>query len=192
MTGSKQLRKQSKIVKYKLEKDVITMRNQNMSYQEIADEINQSGKLPEGETIDRFVVMRFLEKFPEVTKELVSVNQERMLEAVNIQFDIIHETSNLYRKAKNLLEDMEIQARSYNRPVNPYQFKAIASEMRELLNQMIAIQKEINDYNNVRQFMEIILDVLKEEVPEKIPIIAEKLRINQGTKWFADIVSRRR
>lgn len=192
MAGGNQLRKQSKIVKYKLEKDVIAMRNQNMSYQEIADTLNESGRLPDGEVLDRFVIMRFLEKVPEITKELVSNNQDRMMEAVNMTFDIVYETNDLYRRAKTILDNLEIQATDHQRPVNPYQFKAVASEMRELLTQMISIQKEINDYNNIKQFMEIILEVLHDEVPEKIPIIVERLKLGKGTQWFADMVAKRR
>jgi len=77
------------------------------------------------------------------------------------------------------------------RNIDPYRFKAVASEMRELLKQMVEIQKEINDYNNVRKFMEIVMSVLQKEVPDKIPIIIEELKIAKGTQWFANMMRKK-
>lgn len=185
------LTKQSKIVKYKLEEECVRLRREDgLSYQQIASELNSSGKVPEDDSIDRFVVMRFLEKVPDISKEIISENRERMVEVVNQGFDIIHETNDLYGKAKEVLLQLEETAQATGRNIDPYRFKAVASEMREMLKQMMDIQKEINDYNNIRKFMEIILETLYEEVPDKIPIIIERLKMAQGTQWFADIVAK--
>lgn len=185
------LTKQSKIVKYKLEEECVRLRREDgLSYQAIADELNNSDKVPADDSIDRFVVMRFLEKVPDISKEIISENRERMVEVVNQGFDIIHETNDLYGRAKKVLLQLEATARVTGRNIDPYRFKAVASEMREMLRQMMDIQKEINDYNNIRRFMEIILETLYEEVPDKIPIIIEKLKMAQGTQWFADIVAK--
>lgn len=181
--------KQSKIVKYKLEEDCVNLRKSGLSYQEIAEELNASGKVPADDPIDKFVVMRFLEKIPTITKQLVAEDKRRLLNVVNTNFDIIEEVNTLFGKTKALLEMMEEDAANKGKIINPYQFKAVTSEMRELLNQMMTIQKEINDYKNVRKFMEIVLQTLQEEVPDKIPIIAEKLRMTQGTQWFANIIN---
>lgn len=180
--------KQSKIVQYKLEEDCVNLRKLGYSFQKIADELNASGKVPEDDPIDKYVVMRFLEKIPEVQKQLVRENKGRLLEVVNTNFDIIHEVNHLFGKTKALLEAMEEDAYEKGKLVDPYRFKAVASEMRELLKQMTDIQREINDYKNIRRFMEIVLETLQEECPDKIPIIAEKLRLAKGTTWFADIV----
>lgn len=181
--------KQSKIVRYKLEKETIALRRAGKSYQEIADVLNATGKVPEFDKIDKFVVSRFLEKIPKVAKEIVKNNEERMIEAVYINFDIIQETNALYQRSKTLLDELDNKARNEGKIVNPYQFKAVVSEMREMLKQMTEIQKEINDYNNVRRFMEIVLETLYDEVPDKIPAIIERLKLNQGTTWFANIMS---
>lgn len=182
--------KQSKIVKYKLEEDVVNLRQSGLSYQQIADELNASGKVPPDDPIDKYVVMRFLEKLPEIQKQIVKEDKRRLIQVVNNNLDIIHEVTSLFQKTKNLLEMMEDEAYQRGTHVNPYKFKAVVSEMRELLKQMIEIQKEINDYNNVKMFMNIVLQVLREECPDKIPIIAEKLRIAKGTAWFADMMNR--
>lgn len=180
--------KQSKIVKYKLEEDVVNLRLSGMSYQQIADEMNESGKVPDGDLLDKYVVMRFFEKLPDINKQIVKEDKRRLVQVVNNHLDIIHEVTSLFNKTKMLLEAMEEDAYEKGKFVNPYQYKALVSEMREFLKQMTEIQKEINDYNNIRKFMEIVLSTLQDECPEKIPAIAEKLKMAKGTTWFADMM----
>lgn len=182
----------SKIVKYKLEEDCVNLRKSGLSYQEIAEELNASGKVPEDDPIDEYVVMRFLKKIPQVTKQLVKEDKKRLLQVVNTNFDILHEINSLFSKTKNLLENMEADAYDKGKLINPYQFKAIVSEMREMLRQMMEIQKEMNDYENVRMFMEIVLETLQKEAPDKLPIITEKLKMAKGTQWFANLLETKR
>lgn len=181
----------SKIVKYQLEEDCAYLHKLGLNNQQIADELNSSGKVPPDDKITPFVVMTFLNKvLPEVSKQLVKKSEERILQVVNTNFDVIQEVNLLYARTKNLLDDLEQQAREKNKPINPYHYKAVVSEMREMLNTMLDIQKEVNDYQNIRKFMEIVLEVLSEEVPDKIPIIVEKLRLSRGTTWFASVMNR--
>lgn len=182
--------KQSKIVRFRLEQECVELRKSGLSLQEIADELNKSPNVPGGDSIDKFVVSRFLEKMPEISRQLVQEDKRRLLDVVNTNFDILNEVNDLYGKSKMLLTLMVEEADDKSKLVNPYQYKAIVSELREMLGQMMMVQKEINDFNNIKKFMEIILMVLKEECPEKIPIIAEKLRMAKGTTWFADLMNR--
>ncbi len=179
----------SKITKYKIEEDVINMRKLGYTYQEIADEVNNSGKVPEDDPLNFVTIARFINKYPEVNKKLVQEEKKRLLEVVNTNFDVYNEINMLYGKTSKMLDLLEERAIERNGSIDPYRFKAITSEMRENLRFMLDIQKEINDYNNIRKFMEIVIKVLQEEVPEKIPIIAERLRVGQDTKWFANIVT---
>jgi hypothetical protein len=73
--------------------------------------------------------------------------------------------------------------------IDVYRWKAVVGEMREMLGTMGNIQKEINDYNNVRRFMEVVIETLSDECPEQIPAIVDRLRTTKGTQWFADILS---
>ena len=182
--------KKSKIVKYKIEEDVVMLRQSGMSYQQIADELNSSEKVPLDDQLDKYVIMRFLEKLPQIQQQLVREDKKRLVSVVSANMDIVHEISDLYGKTKSLLSMMEDDAIERGRILDPYRFKAVASEMRELLKQMTDIQKEINDYDNIRKFMEIVLETLKDEAPESIPVIAQKLRLTKGTNWFADMVNR--
>lgn len=179
----------SKIVKYGLVEKAIELREKGLSYQKIADELNR--ELPEDDKVDLFAVKRFFDKLPELKKEIVQQDQTLLIRAVNKELDLIEEINELYFKAKSVLETMEQEAQAKGRNVDPYRFKAVASEMRELLKQMVEIQKEINDYNNVRKFMEIVMSVLQKEVPDKIPIIIEELKIAKGTQWFANMMRKK-
>jgi len=183
--------KVSKIVKYEVEEDVINMRKAGLTYEQIAEDLNSGGKIPPEDPINKDTVARFLEKIPEVKRKLYRDSQKRVIKTINQSFDIIYEINNLYEKTKNLLEQMERDAEEKGKYINPYQFKAVSSEMREFLSKMIEIQREINDYKNVNKFMEIILQTLYEEVPDKIPIIIERLRTIKETKWFSDILEHR-
>jgi hypothetical protein len=182
--------KQSKIVKYDLEKDVVRMRVEGDSYQTIADACNSSGKVPQEDPIDKYCVMRFLEKVPHLDTQITVAQKKKLAESVSDTFDIIFEVTSLFHKTKTLLELMEDDAISKGRYIDPYRFKAVVSEMRELLLQMTNIQKEVNDYNNIRKFMEIVLNVLQDEAPQAIPSIVDKLKMVKGTQWFAEIINR--
>jgi len=180
---------ESKIVKYGLVEDVINLRRQHLSYDKIAEELNASGKVPPHDKINKWVVMRFLETVPDKLKSAVSKDKRSLVTVVNANMDIIFEVNNLFQKTKAILENMEKDFEEKGKPINAYAWKAIVSELREMLRHMGDIQKEINDYNNVRRFMEIVIETLYEECPDKIPVIAEKLRLAKGTQWFADILN---
>lgn len=184
--------RQSKIVKYKLENDCVNLRKAGLSYREIADELNASGKVPAHDQINQNSVARFLSTIPKLTKQLVKEDRSRLLQVVNTNFDIIHEINTLFGKTKTLLEQMEQEAQERNRIINPYQYKAVVSEMREMLKQMLEIQKEVNEFDNIRKFMEIVLQVIQEEAPEVMPIIARRLRMTKDTQWFADLAAQQR
>lgn len=180
--------KKSKIVKYKLEEDCVTLRRAGLSYQQIADELNSSGKVPDDDKIDKYVLIRFFDSLPEIQQQLVKEDKKRLIAVVDNNMDIVSEVTQLFSKTKNLLEAMEDDAESKGRFVNPYQYKAIVGEMREMLKQMTDIQREINDFDNIKMFMQIVLEVIKEECPDKLPIIADRLKSAKGTSWFSSLI----
>lgn len=180
--------KKSKIVKYKLEEDCVTLRRAGLSYQQIADELNSSGKVPDDDKIDKYVLIRFFDSLPEIQQQLVKEDKKRLIAVVDNNMDIVSEVTQLFSKTKNLLEAMEDDAESKGRFVNPYQYKAVVGEMREMLKQMTDIQREINDFDNIKMFMQIVLEVIKEECPDKLPIIADRLKSAKGTSWFSSLI----
>jgi hypothetical protein len=180
----------NKIVRYKLEEDCVLLKKSGLTHKQIAEELNNSGKLPNSDLISRDDVDRFMKRIPSVEKALIKESKNRLIEVVNTNFDIIHELGSLFSRTKNLLDEMEERAKNTGKLVGAMSFKAVSSEMREMLRHMTDIQKEINDYENIRKFMQIVLQVLQEECPAQIPKIAERLRITKGTQWFANIVGK--
>lgn len=182
----------SKIVLYDLEQDTVNLRQAGLSYQRIADELNASGKVPEDDQINAAIVKRFLDHIPGVNRELVKRDKRKMLAVVNNNMDIISEMTTLYGKTANLLEAMEEKANKEGSIIDPHKFKALSSEMRELLKMMIDIQKELNDYENTKKFMEIVMETVAEECPQSIPIIIERLKMSRETKWIGQTFGSRR
>jgi len=180
--------KKGRIERFKLEVDAINLRKAGLSFQAIANELNKNPAVPEDEQIDKHVVMRFFEKIPEVQRQLVREDKKRLVQVVNQNMDIISEMNELFGKSKMLLNYMEDKAYNEGKMIDPYRFKAVSSEMREMLKQMTDVQKEISDYDNIRKFMEIVMETLKSEAPESIPTIVQKLRMAQGTNWFANMI----
>jgi hypothetical protein len=179
----------NKIVRYKLEEDTVLLKRSGLTHQQIAEELNMSGKIPNNDLVTRDDVDRFMKRIPAVAKSLVKESKGRLVDVVNTNFDIIHEVGSLFTRTKNLLDAMEEKAQDSGRLVGAMSYKAVSSEMRELLRHMTDIQKEINDYDNVRKFMEIVLQVIQEECPEQMPKIAERLRITKGTQWFSTLIN---
>mgnify|MGYP000874258068 FL=1 len=181
----------SKVIQYDLEQDTVNLRQAGLSYQRIADELNASGKVPEDDQINADIVKRFLNHVPAVSREMVKRDKKRMMAVVDNNIDIIHEMTTLYSKTSDLLNAMESQAREKNSILDPHKFKALSSEMREMLKMMIEIQKELNDYENTKRFMEIVMETVAEECPQSIPIIIEKLKMSQKTQWIGQLFNER-
>jgi superfamily II DNA helicase RecQ len=188
---NKENEKISKIVKYNLEEECISLKQQGFSLTQIAEELNKNSNIPQSDKIDRYTVNRFINKIPNVDQVLLNIDKVNYLQNFNSSMDILQEATDFYNKTRTLLETMEKEAEKVKRYVNPYQFKAVVSEAREFLKQITDLQKEINDYKNVHKFMEIVLKVLQEECPEKIPIIAERLKVGKDTQWFSDIINKK-
>jgi DNA repair ATPase RecN len=182
----------NKIVELGLEEDCAYLRKSGLSYKDITSELNNSGKVPLECVLTEKQVIEFLTiELPKAEQRVARRQRNAVTEIVKTNLDIVKETTSLYGKCKNLMDSLEERAENANTCIDPYRFKAVASEMRELLKQMTDIQKEINDYDNIRKFMDIVISVVQEEAPDCIPAIAEKLRISKGTQWFADIVNHR-
>ncbi len=180
----------SKIEKYKLEEMAIRLREEeHLTYQEIAEKLNISGLVPSDDEIKLWTVERFLKKIPEVKKHLLHQDKRRLLKVMNKQVDIIDETLLLYNRTKTLLINMENKAAESNGTINTKSYKALCSEMRVLLKQMTEMQKQINDFENVKKFMEIVLETVHDVAPQALNPILDKLRIKQNSVWLTKKVN---
>lgn len=176
----------SRIVKYKLEKDAILLKEAGLTHQQIADELNKNEAVKPEEPITDKVVRAFLKKYREETaRDIVKNSDKRMKECVGLQIDIIGEFGELYATAKDIMEKIERDAEAKGRSISPYHYKALVSEMRELLKMMIDIQREINDHDNIKKFMEVIINTIKDEAPDALPVISQRLKELKETQWFS-------
>src|SRR5690606_18818033 len=139
-------------------------------------------------TVTKTTVSNFFKALPEVQREIVKRNKKQMIKVVNNNLDIIHEIQQLFARTKRMLEEMELRAEDNDTIVSPYKFKAISSELRETLKLLMEVNKEINDLNNIKQFMAIVIEVIKEEAPQSIPIIIERLKLAKGTGWLSEVL----
>jgi lipid II:glycine glycyltransferase (peptidoglycan interpeptide bridge formation enzyme) len=105
----------NKIVRYKLEEDCVLLKKSGLTHKQIAEELNNSGKLPNNDLINRDDVDRFIKRVPSVEKTLVKESKDRLVQVVNTNFDIIHELGSLFSRTKNLLEAMEERAEEQGR-----------------------------------------------------------------------------
>lgn len=176
----------SKVVKYGLEEDVIALKRQGLSLQAIADELNATDKVPDDDQLDKHVIKRFLDSAPKVTNEIVQASRKRMLSVVNNQLDIVHEVNHLYNQTRQLLDFMVEEALENDKLPSATNYKMMSSELNAFLRLMMDIQKEINTYDNVKKFMEIVIATVKQHAPEALPIILRELKEVQGARWFAD------
>jgi len=183
---------QTTIEEFGLVDDCINLRKLGLSLDKVADELNNGGKLPENVEISPEMVGYFLRNISDYRKEIIKKSKAHLMQSINTSFNVYDEINDLYSRTKLLLLDMEEVAANKDRHVDAYRFKAVSSEMREMLRQMLEIQKEVNDYNNVRKFMEIVLETVQEEAIEALPVIIEKLKIVQGTQWFSSIMDKGR
>ena len=86
----------NKIVRYKLEEDTILLKKSGLTHQQIADELNQSGKIPNNDLVTRDDVDRFMKNSP--LKKRLLKEQEQHMDAVNTNF--IHEIGSLFTRTR--------------------------------------------------------------------------------------------
>jgi hypothetical protein len=178
----------NRIIKYKLEHDCILLKNTGLRESVIAQNLNNSGKVPLNDLVTYQDVNNFFIALPEIQQGIVTVDKATMVRSVSLHFDLIHEISSLFARTKKMLDKMEEKADEQDRLVGAMSYKAISSEMREMLRHMTDVQKDLMEYDNVRRFMEVVIGVLQTECPAQIPKIAAKLRITKGTQWFSSLL----
>lgn len=174
------------IGKHGLVEDAVNLRLAGMTLVEIQSTLNS--KLPADKQITLETVRTFYKRLPELKQTIVKNNKKQLVRAVNNNLDMVSELNDLYGRTKTLLDRLEDRAEDEDYIMNPFRFKAISSEMRELLRLMMEVNKEISDLDNINRFMAIVVEVIKEESPQSIPIIVERLRTAKGTGWLSEVI----
>jgi hypothetical protein len=171
--------------------DIMDLHNAGLKPVDITFTINSLIKVPYSNAVSEKEVKAFLIIVKKSVPAAINVNTDFLARQVDNQFsmlDEVHDTYNRTKKMLNLLERKTIQ----NDKLDALAWKAIVSELREFL----CLIKDINDdmaaHENMKKFMSIVVEVLMEECPDKLPIIAERLRVSSSTQWFSDMFGKKR
>ena len=162
------------VIRYKLEQEASLLRHEGQTMADIARLLNDNPAVPPNVKITPSQVSSFFRQSNQSKAAIVQSSNKRLVKVVDQQINIIDETRDMYQRSKNLLDAMEEDsiAKGYAY-VDAYRYKAVMSELRETMALIIELQREINDIENVKFFMQAVLTILRRQAPEVIPLLVE-------------------
>lgn len=188
-----QLRKrgvQSKIEKYGLEEHAVNLLTiiPKMTYKEIAEELNTIGNVPEEEAITPENISQFVKTHSAVRREILLRNRQHLRKLVmeSAEFDMISYLKDMAARTAFMLETMEEMALSEGTIPDPKGYKALSSELREILKQIEGIHKEVYDMEVVREFLVEVVKTLKEVSPEALSAFIEKMKGKRENNYIVN------
>lgn len=171
---------QSKIEKYDLVSHAINLLTvtPKMSYKQIAEELNSIGDIPEEDAITPQNVADFAKSYPEVRKEILLANRQHMRKLVfeSAEFDMLGLLKDMAARTAFMIETMEQMALEEGTIPDAKEYKALSSELREILKQIEGIHKEVYDMEVVREFLIEVVKTLKEVSPEALQAFIAKMK----------------
>lgn len=171
---------QSKIEKYDLVSHAINLLTvtPKMSYKQIAEELNSIGDVPAEEAITPQNVADFAKSYPEVRKEILLANRQHMRKLVfeSAEFDMLGLLKDMAARTAFMIEAMEQMALEEGTLPDAKDYKALSSELREILKQIEGIHKEVYDMEVVREFLIEVVKTLKEVSPEALQAFIAKMK----------------
>lgn len=184
------------IIKLGFEESVLKLRRSGFSYEYIAEglskEVELMKDLPFGTKIDKYVLHKFFKEFyPDLAfKSIEDTNKK--LTNYSSKVDIMADLTMLRNRTLDVMDKLDnvLEYEEFNN-MNIKSFKSLADVLLATTAQIANIQKEVNDYQNVIDFIEVVIEVIHIECPEVLPIIMDKLKMQKNTRWFSDIVGRR-
>jgi hypothetical protein len=181
---------QSKIEKYGLVETTLNLLKvtPKLTYQQICDEINVIGNVPEDDLITPDNLTHFVRNFPEVRREVMLANRNHMRKLVfeSAEFDMLGHLKEMAARTMSMIEIMEETALQEGKLPKASDYKALNSELRETLKQIEGIHKEIYQMEVVREFLLEVVKTLKEVSPEALSAFIAKMK---GKRENSHIVS---
>ena len=194
----------SKIEKHGLADKVIELRNNDKTYNEIADIVMKEDKVK----LSDMAVKRFLdkheEKVDEIAVEVIKEDKRRVMKSVNHSYDIIQsqlEMSNQVLEKLNAIQDidglinkvtesamflmehgMEISSFEFAEQIanqisdNILDFTRLTKEVRENNKFLAELQTKIYDFSLLQEFVALFIDKFKIEDPELTLKILKDIR----------------
>lgn len=171
---------QSKIEKYDLVSHAINLLTvtPKMSYKQIAEELNSIGDVPDEDAITPQNVADFAKSYPEARKEILLANRQHMRKLVfeSAEFDMLGLLKDMAARTAFMIETMEQMALEEGTIPDAKDYKALSSELREILKQIEGIHKEVYDMEVVREFLIEVVKTLKEVSPEALQVFIAKMK----------------
>lgn len=171
---------QSKIEKYDLISHAINLLTvtPKMSYKQIAEELNSIGDVPEEDAITPQNVASFAKSYPEARKEILLANRQHMRKLLfeSAEFDMLGLLKDMAARTAFMIDAMEQMALEEGTIPDAKDYKALSSELREILKQIEGIHKEVYDMEVVREFLIEVVKTLKEVSPEALQTFITKMK----------------
>jgi len=180
----------SKLEKYELQEEAATLLKiiPKLTYQQICDELNKIGEVPEEDSITPDNITHFVKSMPEVRKEIMLANRTHMRKIVfeSAEFDMLAQLKDMAARTSFMIDVMEENSLANGSIMNPKDYKALNSELRETLKQIEGIHKEVYQMEVVREFLIEVIKTLKEVSPEALNAFIAKMK---GKRENSHIVS---
>lgn len=190
---TKALRKRgalSKIERYDLVEQTINLLTitPKLTYKQIAEELNSLADIPEEDKITPENVMMFVKNHPQVRREVMLANRKRLRELIleSAEFDMLRYLKDLAARTAFMLDTMEEMSLNEGQIPDPKDYKALSSELREIMKQIKEIHKEVYDMNVVREFLIEVVKTLKEVAPEALPAFIDKMKMKRDNNTIVN------
>lgn len=181
---------QSKLEKYGLVEDTLNLLKviPKLTYQQICDEINVIGKVPEDDLITPDNLTHFVRNVPEIRREVMLANRNHMRKLVfeSAEFDMLGHLKDMAARTAFMIDTMEEASLMEGKVMKASDYKALNSELRETLKQIEGIHKEIYQMEVVREFLLEVVKTLKDVSPEALAAFIQKMK---GKRENSHIVS---
>jgi hypothetical protein len=177
--------RKSRLEIYNLQQEVAVMLKimPKLTYQQIADELNKIGKVPDKDKITAQNVSDFVRTYPEVRKEVMLSERKYLKQLVleGIEFDMLSQLKGLLANTTYILEKMQDEAFETGNIPDPSKYSTVAKELRETMKQIENIHKEIYDMEVVKSFLIEVINTLKEVSPEALNVFIKKMKGKRDT-----------
>lgn len=150
-----------------------------MSYGEIAEQLTEIAGLQDSvDPITARVVSNYAKTYPEVRREILLANREmrRNLVLEGAEFDMLRTLKDMAARLTFMIDTMEEIALDEGMIPNPRDYKALVSELREVMKQIEDIHKSVYDMEVVRKFLIDVVNTLKEVSPQSLEAFIMKMK----------------
>lgn len=175
-------KKKSRIEEHNLEKEALALLTapNRMSYEKIAEQLNEIAGLSEDDEdrITKKVVFTYAKSYPDVRREMLLADRQRKREIMlsGVEFDMLAMLKDMAARLMFMIDTMDEMAIDEGTIAEPKAYKALVSELREILKQIEGIHKSVYDMEVVRSFLKDVVDTLKDVSPHALEEFIKRMK----------------